>query len=507
MPKFFYLRLLVLIFLLLPFIFLADFYLNEQQKIYGTHNSIYDQVEFFDKSFLRAGDIKKVNGVSGLFVNHHLLADYLIPQSMLLAATNDPITIVLVSPNHFSRGRGQFITSQYDWATPYGTLKPNLNLIAKLKINSVSVDELPFKEEHGVTGIVAYIKKIFPNAKIVPILVKDTASDSQVDALAKVLDQRLGKNDLIIGSFDFSHYLPSNVADFSDAKSISVLENFDFDGIKRMDIDSRPGLRLMMKYLELRDTTQFHLSNHTNSSKIVNVFSFPETTSYINGYFSKGQTDSAPNDITILSFGTWDSSTNANVFSRALGYPLEKTERLLFGTDFSVGWALHEQDPLRRVGMNIVIKPEQELISSSQIRGQDVRILYIPGKVGLDKFPIKDSIVYLDTDIADAVALLEPKAIFVPSPTNSVRMINNVPAFYGIGTGEWGGESPFIAAGIVLRPGGLEVNLFPVERFGNNVQLLTIPQSVTILMEVSLSSVVDNNTKEQIKLGKLIFKK
>jgi len=44
--------------------------------------------------------------VSGLIVNHHLLADQLIVRGLYLAATDSPITIILLSPNHFSLGRG-----------------------------------------------------------------------------------------------------------------------------------------------------------------------------------------------------------------------------------------------------------------------------------------------------------------------------------------------------------------------------------------------------------------
>lgn len=88
-----------------------------------------------------------------------------------------------------------------------------------------------------------------PNAKIVPLIVKDIFSFQSGDDFAENLDKILPENSLIIASLDFSHYLPSNAADFHDEKSLAVLSNFDYDGIKFLDVDSKPALRIFIKLL------------------------------------------------------------------------------------------------------------------------------------------------------------------------------------------------------------------------------------------------------------------
>ena len=118
--------------------------------------------------------------VSGLIVNHHLLADKLIVRGLYLGATDKPITIVLLSPNHFGRGYGPITVAAKDWRTPAGYLHADQNVIDALaKAKAAEIDDRPFELEHGVTNILPFIKKLYPRAKIVPIIIKDGLSNER----------------------------------------------------------------------------------------------------------------------------------------------------------------------------------------------------------------------------------------------------------------------------------------------------------------------------------------
>ncbi len=296
----------------------------------GVHYGANQTTEFFDSAYANANVKKPEEKIAGITVNHHLLAPHLIAKEFGLVATDKPTTVVLVSPNHFFLGEGGAITSEYDWQTPYGVLQANHNIIKKLYDSSlVNIDERPFTQEHGINGIVGFIKKSLPQASIVPIIVKENLPDDKVDELAKKLTQVLPKDSLIVGSIDFSHYLPHNAAEFHDIQTLAVMNNFDYDRIPRLDIDSHPGLRLLLKYFDFTGNKKFVLTSHENSSTVTGNFEFVETTSYLNGYYTKGE-NPRDNRTTKLLFNGFDPSfaTPDALDFRNPNYAFAKSDRL-----------------------------------------------------------------------------------------------------------------------------------------------------------------------------------
>lgn len=255
------------------------------------HYSFFSQKEFFDEAF-RNAPISSLTAerekISAVIVNHHLLAPHFIAQGLQTVASEKQLTVVLISPNHFSVGRGPVITSRYGWKTPYGVLQPDLGLIDQLTESGlVEVEEDPFVREHGISNIVAFITKVLPQAKVVPLIFKERISDSQTDAFAEELDARLLDGALVVASLDFSHYHDLATANLHDQASLEVLQQFDYGRIKDLDIDSRPALRILLKYLDHKRAKTFTLLQHSNSAVVAGKLDEPETTSYITGYFSK----------------------------------------------------------------------------------------------------------------------------------------------------------------------------------------------------------------------------
>lgn len=301
------------------------------------HRSFFSQSYLFDESFKALEYIspKDTSITKGLVVNHHLLAPQFIARAFQTVATDKPITVVILSPNHFSVGKGQVLSSLYDWQTPYGIIESDTKIIWQLEKEGIlKIEEAPFENEHGVSNIVAFAKKTIPNAKIIPIIIKDTSLPKESEKLADALKKHLPSDALVVASVDFSHYLPSNVADLHDAKSIAVMENFDYDGIKSLDVDSKPTLTTFLKYLEKVGAQTFTMLNHSNSAKIANDESILETTSYITGYFSEGA-KTTNNHVAFLSFGDLmlDRYIRKSIDEKGQKFPFKKIERLLMGND------------------------------------------------------------------------------------------------------------------------------------------------------------------------------
>jgi len=303
------------------------------------HYSYFSNKSFFDDAYKNIPQKSiTINQVKGILVNHHLLAPNLIAETIDTIATKNKITVVLISPNHFSSGQGQIISSLYQWDTPYGILNSDCENISKLEKQGVlNIDEYPFKKEHGISGIIPFIKKSLPNAKIIPIIIKETLSENDLNKFVDSLYATLGNNVLIIGSFDFSHYLPDNVAQFHDKKSISVIKNFDYIGLKTTEIDSVPGLEITMRYMEKEGALNFNLIANTNSSQILHDPTIEETTSYINGSFSIGN-KALDNTATISTFGDMmlDRFVRQKINTNSNSYPFDKIKRFLIGSDIVV---------------------------------------------------------------------------------------------------------------------------------------------------------------------------
>ncbi len=305
-------------------------------EVSDTHNSYFSSKSFFEDAYKNIPEESVPSGnIRGIIVNHHLLAPNLIAKTINMMATTSPVTVVLVSPNHFSAGQGQIISSLFKWDTPYGMLDNDCETVAKLeKQGVIKIDEYPFRKEHGISGIAPFIKKSLPNAKVIPIIVKETLSENDLTTFIDSLYAIVGSSTLILGSFDFSHYLPDNVAKFHDEKSIAVIRNFDYAGLKTIETDSVPGLEIVLRYMEKEGALHFDLTANTNSSRILHDPTIEETTSYVDGSFSVG--DRVVDDTaTILTFGDMmlDRSVRQKINTNGDSYPFEKVKRFLIGSD------------------------------------------------------------------------------------------------------------------------------------------------------------------------------
>ena len=294
------------------------------------NQSYFSQPDFFDQAYRGTLQGAPVEGVKAIIVNHHLLASSYIAEAFNKVATTAPVTVLLVSPNHFSSGSGNIIASAEQWQTPYGKLQPNLRLIQNLsKQNVINIDEPPFEQEHGVSGIVPFIKKSLPSATIVPVIFNNRMTLVDAIADANKFAAILPSNTLIVGSFDFSHYLTSNAANFHDIKNLADVESFNIPDVYNLDIDSRPGLAFFLQLLKDQGNQKFTLLEHSNSAELTRR-DILETTSYITGYFQAGPPATISVQ-TILSLGSIVPSIKPYT-NPALIY----LDRLFFGQDKTV---------------------------------------------------------------------------------------------------------------------------------------------------------------------------
>ncbi len=304
-----------------------------------THESYPQQDGYYNMFFDRAEPTPKVNAkkIKAAIVPHHLLVGRYIASAFEGMASKKITRVILISPDHFSQGKGVASTTLFPWNTPFGGVTADTAYINQLVADGgVQIDPDPFDSEHGISGIMPFIRKSFPNAQIVPVIIRDDMSEAQETQLVKALSQEDNKT-LLIGSFDFSHYLPHNAAQFHDATSQSVLEMLDHEMARKLDIDSQPGLSVFLQTVKNLDAPQWQQIFHDSSAGLTGDHETIENTSYFSGYYVDGP-QQWRDALTMHFFGDtmFDRDVRRILNQHGSEYIFENLGRFLMGSDLVV---------------------------------------------------------------------------------------------------------------------------------------------------------------------------
>jgi len=289
-------KILLIVFCLLAYILLAKRVRNKNKKKQETEinkgEALSAQIEsgdnfhlacpYTEKDYLTDGvDVVEKYSAQALILPHHLLAKEMIGSALSqIKDKNKYQAIVIAGPNHRNWGQGNIQTSLQDWKTRFGEIKTNTNLILGLENNGlVSIEEENFDSEHSICSLISFVGINFPQADIVPLILKSSTTDEQ----AKRLGEFLGKNCtdcLLIISTDFSHEVSSWQAEINDSASIEQLENIGSVDMSQVICDSVPSLKVMQKYLKEIGIGRGTLIQNSNSQDFSSEY-LETVTSYV----------------------------------------------------------------------------------------------------------------------------------------------------------------------------------------------------------------------------------
>jgi len=292
--------------------------------------------------------------VSGV-VPHHLLAKDIMEDFFSYISSREiPKTIVILSPDHFQSGilmeGNSFITITVDLNDKkFNNLKVDTLLWGKLfKENKMIFNNSAVIAEHGVTALLPYIRKYFPETNILPILIPADITKEQVEQLVKTIDENTLLNTIVVASVDFSHYLPSQAANFHDAKSIRVLLNFEKENFKNMEVDCWQALYAVRLFAKLRQKEYPHIIAHKNSDDFLNL-ELEETTSYFSVLFGKKKSEENISGSTVEVFNErvktvllvgdimLDRGVENLIKQNSIYYPFQRIGQFLRGIDIVFG--------------------------------------------------------------------------------------------------------------------------------------------------------------------------
>jgi AmmeMemoRadiSam system protein B len=249
--------------------------------------SFFGNKSDYEKAFknsLRNEDVAGKNIIAGI-ISHHFLARNLIADFFSNLENNPAKNIILVGPDHFhalDKENKIAITSDMPWQTPYGMLENNSELSDKLISSGIVLDDTQFKTEHSIYTLIPFVKKVIPDSKIVPIIIKNNNDYQKFKDLGEKVKELSGNDSLVIVSSDFSHNSSINQAETNDEKSIQALKDLDLTSLNDMTCDCRACLAFLTGFLS-DEKKDFFLLENKNSA---DFGSQDETvTSYVSGYY------------------------------------------------------------------------------------------------------------------------------------------------------------------------------------------------------------------------------
>ena len=118
----------------------------------------------------------------------------------------NPDTFILYGAAHRFMGGAPVVMESGAWETPLGDVEVDAALADDLArgIGDLAAGALPHNGEHSIEVQVPFIKKLFPEAKIVPILVPPNEIAAELGTeVAKIIG---GRNVAAVASTDLTHY-------------------------------------------------------------------------------------------------------------------------------------------------------------------------------------------------------------------------------------------------------------------------------------------------------------
>jgi len=188
--------------------------------------------------------------------------------------------IVIIAPSH-RYGEFSFSVGDYDsYETPLGDVKVNREFTRILLDDTEFIfSEAAHNYEHSLEVQLPFIKSLFPEVKIVPILIGNQSyynAEYLADTLYQMFKNDLDKTTFIISS-DLSHYHPANLAEMLDSRLINYLERMESEKLYKktrsgvVEACGIGGIITMMQLMKKLDMEEIKLLNYTHSGKSCGV--------------------------------------------------------------------------------------------------------------------------------------------------------------------------------------------------------------------------------------------
>jgi AmmeMemoRadiSam system protein B len=207
--------------------------------------------------------------ILGGITPHHGLAMDMIVRFYERIASREARRVWLLSPDHFRRAGNYAAVCDEDWRTADRVLEADA--VAKSGFSGMGVVETNarlFAGEHGITLHIPLIARFFPNAAVVPMVLKSNIPDVALLMLKNYMLSVMGEGDAIILSMDLSHYKTPEGMALEDERTLEVLTNLEALKTDGLDVDARRTASLVLRLFRELGAKKGVVMEHADSSDI-----------------------------------------------------------------------------------------------------------------------------------------------------------------------------------------------------------------------------------------------
>lgn len=227
-----------------------------------------------------------------LIAPHHLIASKEIA-SLFSSLPFKPSKVFLLSPDHFFQGRTALTTTLTTFVSPQATSTVDKMIVSRLleRLPELRIEDSLFTKEHGVFALLPFVDKAWSNVSIVPIAIRNDAGTETLNLLSQALSDELKQDPLalLVVSSDFSHYLPAELANFHDERTVVALRTLDAEVVPKLEVDVPGPLIVGLRVARTLSLGDVRVHAHTNSLRIAHAKISQDSTSHFLASFSEGE--------------------------------------------------------------------------------------------------------------------------------------------------------------------------------------------------------------------------
>ncbi len=153
-----------------------------------------------------------------------------------VAAERPPATVLVLGFNHSGRGAAAALSGR-DWATPLGRVPIDTDLVRALDHRPIEIDETSHAREHSIEAEIPFLQYVLPHPQIACLNVTMGPVGFLADVAAVIRKATEGRDVLLVGSTDFSHYVPAEEARRLDRLAIDQILKRDPHGLYTTVVD------------------------------------------------------------------------------------------------------------------------------------------------------------------------------------------------------------------------------------------------------------------------------
>lgn len=154
---------------------------------------------------------------------------------------NEVRRVFVLGPSHHMAVRGVVLPHCDSFATPFGKMEIDAELIGELKTYPLfSINAEAHRIEHSLELQIPFIKHCFPKASLVPLIIGHLEDEGEARMIAEILKGFVSKHDLVVVSSDFTHYGPRyEYTPFgaNQPEKIAKLDGEAFENISALDLE------------------------------------------------------------------------------------------------------------------------------------------------------------------------------------------------------------------------------------------------------------------------------